>query len=36
VITRSRDDAVLSAGVSPGDQVAVSGLAALKNLAEGV
>lgn len=36
VVTRSRDDAVLSSGVSPGDQVAVSGLAALKNLAEGV
>ena len=36
IITRSRDDAVLNAGVSPGDQVAVSGLAALKNLAEGV
>ncbi|MEZ6000919.1 efflux RND transporter periplasmic adaptor subunit [Hyphomonas sp.] len=36
VVTRSREDAVLSGGVSPGDQVAVSGLAALKNLAEGV
>ncbi|WP_273183444.1 efflux RND transporter periplasmic adaptor subunit [Hyphomonas adhaerens] len=36
VLTRSREDAVLSGGVSSGDQVAVSGLAALKNLAEGV
>ena len=36
IVTRSREDAVLSGGVSPGDQIAVSGLAALKNLAEGV
>ena len=35
LITRSREDAVLSSGVEPGDEVAVSGLAALKNLAEG-
>ncbi|WP_375209805.1 efflux RND transporter periplasmic adaptor subunit [Hyphomonas jannaschiana] len=36
VLARSREDAVLTSGVEPGDDVAVSGLAALKNLAEGV
>ena len=36
VLTRSREDAVLTGGVEPGDRVAISGLAALKNLAEGV
>ena len=34
-LARSRDEIVLRGDLAPGDQVAVSGLAALKNLAEG-
>ena len=36
VITRSRRQALVRGAVRPGDLVAVSGLAALKNIAEGV
>lgn len=35
VQTRSREEVVVQGDLSPGDQVAISGLAALKNLAEG-
>lgn len=36
VVTRSREEVVLRGDLARGDQVAISGLAALKNLAEGV